>query len=160
MFGQEGGPPPGSPPRTVTGQVGGKSIQIDYFAPSMRGRKIYGSLVPYGKVWCPGANWATTVKSESAGIQIGAMKLPPGEYALWVLPTAEDWTLIVNSNAKAFHLDYKASTDLGRTKMALKHLDAPVEQMRWEVRGGEGKQGSLALVWEQTEASIGISLLE
>src|SRR5215467_9314672 len=95
-----------SPPRSASGTVGGKEIKINYYAPSMRGRKIYGSLVPYDEVWCPGANWATTITSEDAGLEIGSMKLAKGTYAIWVLPTEKDWQAILNSDAKAFHLDY------------------------------------------------------
>ena len=50
----------------------------------MRGRKIYGELVPYDEVWCPGANWATTITSLEGGLEIGTMKLPKGTYAIWV----------------------------------------------------------------------------
>src|SRR5579863_8258677 len=83
-----------SPPKTTTGSVGGKTITINYYSPSMRGRKIYGDLVPYGEVWCPGANWATTITSLEGGLEIGTMKLPKGTYAIWVLPTEKDWQAI------------------------------------------------------------------
>src|SRR5438874_10944517 len=86
-----------SPPKSVTGTVGGKTIKIDYYAPYTRGRKIYGSLVPYDEVWCPGANWATTITSEDAGLEIGTTKLSKGTYAIWVLPTEKEWTAIINS---------------------------------------------------------------
>ena len=76
----------GSPPKVTNGIVGGRGITINYYSPSMRGRKIYGELVPYGKVWCPGANWATNITSLDAGLEIGTMKLKWGSYAIWVLP--------------------------------------------------------------------------
>src|SRR5262245_36954019 len=80
-----------SPPKSVAGTVGGKTIKIDYYAPSMRGRKIYGALVPYDEVWCPGANWATTISSDGAGLEIGSAKVPKGTYAIWILPTEKEW---------------------------------------------------------------------
>jgi hypothetical protein len=143
-----------SPPKTATGTVGGKPVSVDYFSPSMRGRKIFGSLIRYGEVWCPGANWATKIISNEAGLEIGSMKLPKGEYAIWVQPTADEWTAIINSDSKAFHLDYKPEKDIGRLKMTLKVLDEPVEQLRFEVRPGTVNQGTIALLWEKTEASI------
>ena len=143
-----------SPPRSVTGTVGGKTIKISYYSPSMRGRKIYGSLVPYGEIWCPGANWATNINSDDAGLEIGGVKLAKGSYAIWVLPSEKDWQAIINSDAKAFHLDHVAATDLAKVKMNLKALSAPVEQLTFEVRGDGGNKGTVALIWEQTEASF------
>jgi hypothetical protein len=142
-----------SPPRTVSATIAGKNIKIDYYAPSMRGRKIFGSLVPYDEVWCPGANWATAITAE-AGLEIGAMKLPAGSYALWVLPNEREWQAILNRDAKAFHLDYRADKDIGRLKMNLKTLDAPVEQLTFEIRGAGGNKGTFTMLWEKTEASI------
>jgi hypothetical protein len=142
-----------SPPRTVTVTIGGKNIKINYYAPSMRGRKIFGSLVPYDEVWCPGANWATAITAD-AGLEIGAMKLPAGSYALWVLPAEKEWQAILNSDAKAFHLDHRADKDIGRLKMNLKTLDAPVEQLTFEIRSNGGNKGTFAMLWEKTEASI------
>ena len=150
---------PLSPTQNITATIGGKSVLMTYDAPSMRGREIFGKLVPYSVVWCPGANWATTITSNDAGIQIGSLKLPKGVYALWVLPNQDDWELIVNSDAKAFHLDYKKDKDLGRMKLNLKQLDQPVEQLRFEVRPGSGNQGTLALLWERTEASVPLTIV-
>jgi len=150
---------PLSPTQNIKGTIGGKSILITYDAPSMRGREIFGKLVPYGRVWCPGANWATTITSNDAGIQIGTLKLPKGVYAIWIIPNKDQFELVVNSDAKAFHLDYKAEKDLGRMKMSLKQLDQPVEQLRFEVRPGSGNQGTLAFQWEKTEATVPLTLL-
>jgi hypothetical protein len=142
-----------SPPKTVTATIGAANVKIDYYAPLMRGRKIFGSLVPYDEVWCPGANWATAITAD-AGLEIGTMKLAKGSYALWVLPTEKDWQAIINSDAKAFHLDHRSANDLGRLKMNLKTLDAPVEQLTFEIRSAGGNKGVIALRWERTEASI------
>ena len=143
-----------SPPKEATGTFGGKAIKINYYSPFMRGRKIYGGLVPYDEVWCPGANWITAITSEDAGLEIGSMKLAKGSYGIWVLPTAQEWTAILNRDAKAFHLDHDASKDIGKLKMDLKHLDAPVESLTFEIRSEGGNRGRVALIWEQTEASF------
>jgi len=148
-----------SPPKSVTGTVGGKTIKISYYSPSMRGRKIYGALVPYDEIWCPGANWATAITSDDAGLEIGGVKLGKGSYAIWVLPTEKDWQAIINSDAKAFHLDYVPATDLAKLKMTLKPLNAPVEQLTFEVRGDGGNKGTVALIWEQTEATFPFTVL-
>jgi hypothetical protein len=142
-----------SPPASVSAVIGGKKIGIAYYAPSAHGRKIMGGLVPFGKVWCTGANYATAIASDAA-LQIGGLKLPKGTYSIWTLPTEKEWTLIVNKETGQFHLNYDSSKDFGRTRMNLKTLPRPVETFRIELRSEGTNKGTLALLWEQTEASI------
>jgi hypothetical protein len=142
-----------SPPANVSATIAGKKITIDYYAPSMHGRKIMGGLVPYGQVWCTGANWATKITTE-AGLQMGDLKLPAGSYSIWTLPTEKEWILIINRQTGQFHLYYDPSRDFGRTKMNLKTLSDPVETFKIDLRSDGGNRGTLALDWETTEASI------
>lgn len=152
-YGQMGRSKYTSPPASVAATVAGKKITVEYYAPSMHGRKIMGGLVPFGVVWCTGANWATKITTE-ANLQMGTLNLPAGSYSIWTLPTANEWTLIVNKQTGQFHLDYDASRDFGRTKMNLKTLASPVETFKIDLRSDGGNQGTLALDWETTEASI------
>jgi hypothetical protein len=151
-----------SPPMVTQAMIGGKEVTVRYFAPSMRGRKIMGYLVPYGQVWCTGANYCTTITSDDAGLQIGPMKLASGTYAIWTLPNEKEWKVIVNKKTHAFHMDYDESADIGRTGMDLKTLSDPVEQMRIDVRAesdSEGRsRGRFAVMWERTEASFVFTL--
>ena len=133
--------------------IAGKQIKVDYYAPQMHGRKVFGGLVPFGQVWCTGANWATKITSD-ADLQMGSLKLPKGSYSIWTIPNPNEWTLIINSQTGQFHLDYDSSTDFGRTKMNLKTLADPVEKFKIDLRSDSGNKGTLALVWETTEASI------
>ncbi len=142
-----------SPPASASITIAGKQINIDYYAPSMHGRKVMGGLVPYGVVWCTGANWATKITTQ-APLEMGGLKLPAGSYSIWTVPNASEWTLIINKQTGQFHLNYDASLDFGRTKMNLKTLDAPVETFKIDLRSDGGNQGTLALAWEKTEASI------
>ncbi len=85
-----------SPAASATCDLGGgKTIKTDYSSPRLRGRKIVGGVDPYGKVWRNGANAATTFVT-SADIVVGGTKVPAGSYTLFVLPTADKWTLIFN----------------------------------------------------------------
>ena len=84
-----------SPPATASITIAGKEISIEYYAPSMHGRKIMGGLVPFGQVWCTGANWATKITSD-ADLQMGGLKLAKGSYSIWTVPGAREWTLIIN----------------------------------------------------------------
>jgi len=156
-YGQFGRSKYTSPPANVAVTIAGKKITIDYYAPSMHGRKIMGGLVPFGEVWCTGANWATKITTE-ANLQMGGLTLPAGSYSIWTIPNANEWTLIINKRTGQFHKDYDSSTDFGRTRMNLKTLDSPVERFKIDLRSDGGNQGTLALVWEKTEASIPFSV--
>jgi len=152
-YGQFGRPKYTSPAANVATTIGGKKITIDYYAPSMHGRKIMGALVPFDKVWCTGANWATKITSEGA-LEIGGLKLPAGSYSIWTLPSEKEWMLIINKKTGQFHLNYDPSQDFGRTRMNLKTLGTPVETFQIALRQDGGNQGTLAVLWETTEASI------
>ena len=110
--------PRGTPaprPSSSTSPIAGKKIRIDYYAPSMHGRKIMGELVPFGEVWCTGANWATEITTD-ADLRINEVKLPKGSYSLWTIPGEKDWTLIINKQTGQYHTDYDPSFDLARTR--------------------------------------------
>ena len=134
-------------------QIAGKKISVEYYAPSMHDRKVMGGLVPFGVVWCTGANIATKITTE-APLHMGTLDLPKGEYSIWTVPNEKEWTLIINKETGQFHLNYNSSLDFGRTKMNLKALATPVETFRVDLRNDGGNKGTLALVWERTEASI------
>ncbi len=147
-----------SPPASVSATIAGKKIGVEYYAPSMHGRKVMGGLVPFGRVWCTGANYATAITADAA-LQMGGLKLPKGSYSIWTIPTEKEWTLIVNKQTGQFHLNYDSSRDFGRTRMNLKTLSAPVETFRIELRSEGANKGTLALLWERTEASIPFTVL-
>jgi hypothetical protein len=147
-----------SPPAKASVTIAGKQINVDYYAPSMRGRKIMGELVPWGEVWCTGANVATGFTTE-ADLQIGSLKLPRGTYSIWTLPTEKEWTLIVNKQSGQHHLDYEPERDFGRTKMNLKALSSPVEVMKIDLAATGAKSGTLGVSWEKTEAWIPFTVL-
>ncbi len=137
-----------SPPAKTSTTVNGKTITIDYSAPSMRGRKIFGGLVPYGEVWRAGANEATTLSTD-ADLKLGDLNVPKGKYTLWVLPQADSWMLIVNKQTGQWGTDYTAGQDLGRTKMTLSKAPSPIE--KFEIKLTPGK---LMMEWENTIATV------
>lgn len=147
-----------SPPASAAVTIDGKKISIDYYAPSMHERKIMDGLVPFGEVWCTGANWATQLTTE-ADLQMGDLKLPKGTYSIWTIPNEKEWTLIINKETGQSHLDYDPAADFGRTKMNVKMLKTPIETFQIELLSEHGKKGTLALRWENTEASISFTVL-
>jgi hypothetical protein len=147
-----------SPPASVAASVGGDYIHIEYYAPSMHGRKIIGNLVPYDEVWCTGANWATKITTE-AGLNINGLKVPKGSYSIWTLPSEKQWMLIINKQTGQFHLNYDETQDFGRVKMNLKALSSPVETFKIELASTGGNNGTLSLLWENTDAWVPITVL-
>jgi Protein of unknown function (DUF2911) len=157
-YGQFGRSKYTSPQASVAATIAGDPINIEYYAPSMHERKVMGGLVPFGVVWCTGANWATKITTQ-AGLEMGGLKLPAGSYSIWTLPNQNEWTLIINKQTGQFHLNYDSSQDFGRTKMNLKTLAEPVETFKIELRSDGGNKGTLALLWETTEASIPFTVI-
>ena len=147
-----------SPPMTSTVTIEGKKLRVDYGAPSMRGRKIMGGLVPYGEVWCAGANDATTLTTE-ADLDIAGLKVPKGSYTLWTIPGKTEWTLIVNKQTGQWHTEYNENRDLGRVKINVKTVPSPVERFKIDLAASGSNKGTLSLAWETTEAWAPITVL-
>ena len=95
---------------TVTQRVAGTLITVDYNRPVARGRDLFGALVPYDKVWCPGADYCTTI-TLSTDVTIEGHALPAGTYSLWAKPGAAKWTMIVNRAQLIFHTGYQSVAD-------------------------------------------------
>src|SRR5882724_5575329 len=86
--------PAPSPPQYIKQDFGLSSIELSYSRPGMKGRNIFGELVPYGKVWRTGANHATTL-TFGDDVNIGGTKIPAGKYGLLTIPGAQEWTIII-----------------------------------------------------------------
>lgn len=148
---------PASPHDTVTASVGGKTITITYGRPYMKGRKIYGGLVPFDKVWRTGADEATTFTTDG-DVMLGSLHVPAGTYALYTIPGNEEWTVILNKVAKTWGLNYEKNKaqDLGQAKAKTEKIAAPVEQLTIAIQPGDGKNATLSIAWETTRATIPI----
>src|ERR1700722_6332966 len=135
---------------------GGKTIKTDYSSPRMKGRKIYGDLVPFGEVWRTGANDATTFIT-SADVVIGGKTIPAGSYTIFTVAAADKWTLIVNKKTGEWGIPYKYESDeLARVDMKVSKLPAPVENFTIAYdKSGNGC--ALQIDWETTRATVDIS---
>jgi hypothetical protein len=153
---QMGGGKP-SPAASATCDLGGgKSIRTDYSSPRMKGRKIYGDLVPLGQVWRTGANEATTFVA-SADVVVGGKTVPAGSYTIFTVPNADKWTLIINKKTGEWGIPYKYESDeLARVDMKASKLPAPVENFTIAYDKSAGGC-TLRLDWETTRASADIS---
>jgi len=148
---------PASPPAKAEGKIAGKNISVDYSAPSKRGRVIMGGLVPWDKVWRTGANAATTLRTD-ADLTIGSLAVPAGTYTLYTIPGEKEWTLIVNKETGQWGTSYDQTKDLGRVKMSVKPVKDTVETFVIAVKPSGAKSGALTLTWENTEASVPITV--
>ena len=95
---------------SVTQQVAATTITVEYNRPTARGRELFGALVPYDRVWCPGADDCTTL-SVSTDVKIDGKALAAGTYSLWARPGATKWTMIVNRAHPIFHMRYPTVAD-------------------------------------------------
>lgn len=91
--------------------VGGVSVAVDYGRPEVRGRKVWGALVPYGQVWRTGADEATTIRLDRDALVEG-QKLAAGTYALFTVPGESEWTVVFSKTAQQWGAyDYKQADD-------------------------------------------------
>lgn len=148
--------PRASPHESVSETVDGSDLTITYGRPYARGRTVFGSLVPYGRVWCPGADEATTLES-ARPLMLGGLLVPAGPHTIWLLPTNDDWTLIVSKESSGFHTNYHPDADLGRIPLRKRALDAPVEQLTFAIEKNAGG-GTITMRWETTEVSVGFTV--
>jgi Protein of unknown function (DUF2911) len=134
----------------------GKTITVDYSSPRMKGRKIFGELVPYGEVWRTGANEATTFVT-TASLTAGGKEIPAGSYTIFTVPTQDNWSLIINKHTGEWGVPYKyQSEELAKVPMSVSKTSAPVENFTIGFDQGGGSC-TMKVSWETTEASASFS---
>ncbi|MGI8772030.1 MAG: DUF2911 domain-containing protein [Acidobacteriaceae bacterium] len=153
MGGGEAKKPLASPPAKAEVQLGGKDVSIMYNSPSMKGRKIFGGLVPYDKVWRTGANPATTFKT-AADLKVGTATVPAGTYTLYTLPSEGTWKLIINKQTGQWGTKYDQAQDLARVDMQKKTLSTPQEQMSITFDNTQGNSTELHVKWDTTDVWV------
>jgi hypothetical protein len=135
---------------------GGKTIKTDYSSPRMKGRKIYGGLVPLGEVWRTGANEATTFVT-STDVVVGGKAVPAASYTIFTVPNADKWTLIINKKTGEWGIPYKYESDeLVRVDMKVSKLPSPVEDFTIAYEKS-GNGCTMRIDWETTRASVDIT---
>ncbi len=148
-----------SPHEHVSETVDGAAITVTYGRPYMRARAIFGALVPYGRVWCPGADEATVLESDR-DLRFGTLTVPAGPHTIWMLPTADAWTLIISKEPSGFHTRYPASSDLGRVELQKRTLPSAIEQLTFAIHENPSGGGTLVMSWAATEVSTPFTVVQ
>lgn len=141
-----------SPGDSVRATINGAKIFISYSRPSMRGRTIFGQVVPWDVVWRTGANAATQLMTDK-DLTFGTTVVPAGTYTLFTLPSQSGWKLIINSQHGQWGTDYDQKKDFARLPLTVTKIDDAVERFTFEITS-EGSGGTIHLKWENTDASI------
>jgi hypothetical protein len=102
----------GSLKALATGRIGNTFVTINYHSPAVRGRVIWGGLVPLNQVWVTGAHMATSIEFEGP-VQINGQSLSAGKYGFFTIPSKDEWTIIINKNWEQHLADeYKQEDDI------------------------------------------------
>lgn len=135
---------PASPAATATGKINGATITINYCSPSVKGRVIWGELVPFNKVWRAGANDATTFETDKE-LTIEGKKLPAGKYSFFVLPNEKECVIIFNKVAKQWGaFKYNEAEDQLRVIVKQQKADSNTESLIYNIN-----KNSVVLTWEK-----------
>lgn len=150
--------PAPSPTSTIEQRIGLVDAKVVYSRPSMKGRQIFGDLVPYGEVWRTGANASTKVHFSDA-VTLNGQKLEGGEYALYTIPGEDEWTIIFSNNTTLWGSGgYDQKDDAAR--FTVKPMEMPMSTETFTMNFGNLTDGGadLMIMWDQTAVAIPISV--
>ncbi|MBI4419515.1 MAG: DUF2911 domain-containing protein [Gemmatimonadetes bacterium] len=140
---------------TVSQLIAATEVSVAYNRPVARGRTLFGGLVPWNRIWHPGADSATTI-SFSRGVEINGQPVPAGTYSLWTIPRPERWTLILSTAARVFHIPYP-----GEARDALRLEVTPEKGSHMETLSFyfplvDADSATLVLHWGTTIVPLGL----
>ena len=146
--------PAPSPTQTIKQAFGIGSIELTYSRPSVKGRKIFGDLVPYNKLWRTGANAATRIVLTEP-LEIGGKKIDTGTYVLYTIPGIDSWEIILNKGISNWGTEgYKESEDVARFKAEPMKMKTKVETLTMNLSNIGPEYCSLDINWDKTMVSI------
>ncbi len=148
--------PQPSPSAKVSQTVGLMEVTVAYSRPAVKGRKVFGDLVPFGALWRTGANAATKVTFTDE-VTINGVKVPKGDYSLFSMPGAAEWKVMLNKNPNANTNNYKAEEDVVTVTVKPMALPMNVENFTIGFSNVTSNSASLDIMWEKTAASFTIT---
>lgn len=137
-----------SPAASISQSVGLSTVAIEYHRPAVKGRPIWGALVPYDAVWRTGANEATTIRFSDA-VKVEGKDVPAGTYAFFAIPGKDKWTLILNKTAAQWGaFKYSAAED--QLRFDVKPASAPMQEwLRYSIEPSSANSAVVQLAWEK-----------
>jgi hypothetical protein len=145
-----------SPPQTIKQDFGLSTIELSYSRPGVKGRTIFGDLVPYGKVWRTGANSATTIQF-GEDVVFGDAKVPAGKYGLLTIPDRNQWTVILTKQLDVTSpAAYKQDQDVARVVLTPDELPFPIESFMIVFDNITSSTMDMLVLWERTVVKIPI----
>ncbi len=148
--------PAPSPAQTIRQDFGLGAIEISYSRPGVRGRKVFGDVVPYGNVWRTGANNATTI-SFSDEVSIGGKKIAPGKYGLLSIPGAKKWIIIISKQTNVTSpADYKEDQDVVRVNATAVKSKQATETFSLAIQDIRNTSCNLVISWDKTSVMLPI----
>ncbi|WP_417429235.1 DUF2911 domain-containing protein [Halpernia sp.] len=145
-----------SPRQTVDQQLSISNIKIDYGRPAVKGREIFGKLVPYNEVWRTGANSCTKI-TFGQDFMFGGKLVKAGTYGLFVIPTPTEWTVILNSDSTqwgAFSFD--AKKNILEVKAPVQKMETKQEWFKIDLKNLKANSVDLTFMWDMTKVSVPI----
>lgn len=143
---------PASPAEVATGKINDATITIKYSSPSVKGREIWGGLVPFNEVWRAGANEATTFETDKE-LTIEGSKLPAGKYSFFVIPNETECIVIFNTDSKQWgSYKYKEKNDQLRVTVKQKASDSNTERLVYLIN-----ENDIVLSWEKWNIAINVN---
>jgi hypothetical protein len=149
--------PQPSPTTNIKQNFALSSIEISYSRPGVKGRKIFGDLVPYGKVWRTGANNATTIMFGEE-VTIGGKKVPAGKYGLLTIPGETEWTIIISKQTDVTSpADYKQDMDVVRVQSLAQTLPFSIETFMIDIGEIKSNSCNISLIWDNVITTFAVS---
>jgi hypothetical protein len=149
--------PAPSPTQTIKQEFGISNVELTYSRTNIRGRKVFGDLVPYGKLWRTGANAATRIKF-SDDVKIGGVDVKAGDYVLYTVPTENEWEVVLNKGLGNWGIDgYKQEEDVARVKVKSAKLNESQETFTMQFVNVKPSSADLLIMWDKTAVNVPIT---
>jgi tetratricopeptide (TPR) repeat protein len=149
--------PAPSPTQTIKQEFGISNVELSYSRPNIKGRKVFGDLVPYGKLWRTGANAPTRIKFAD-DVKVGNADVKAGEYVLYTIPTENEWEIVLNKGLNNWGIDgYKQEEDVARVKVKPTKLNESQETFTMQFVNVKPSSTDLQIAWDKTAVNVPIT---
>lgn len=149
-----------SPPDSSAATLGDGAVKVCYGSPRVRGRDVFGGLVPYGSPWRLGANEPTTLHT-TVSLRVGEVSVEPGAYTLYAIPGPEEWTLVVNASTERWGVpidDQVRAQDVGSLTVTPSATSETVEALSITLEASGEESGRMVIAWADTRLEVPLTV--